>query len=164
MADLRRLGKRGSYRLGRLSIPGSAARVPQPHYPSFLPARRGPVSAWLLGGALGAAIIAAGAALGWWFLPCAAGVAAGLASRWGRLRLRIALPAVAVVAAVGWGAPLAWAIFSGVPDQGVARTVAALAGLPAHASVVLGLTVIVAMLQAAAGLWVGWVLAPRPRR
>lgn len=165
MADVRRLGKRGSYRLGRLGVPPPGpGRAPRAHYPSFLPARRGPASAWVLGGLAGVAVVAAGAALGWWFVPFLAGVAAGVAGRFGRLRLRTALPAILVIAAAGWAVPLAWAMVRGLPVQAVARTVAALAGLPAHASVVLALTLLVAMLQAAAGLWVGRVLTPRPDR
>ena len=49
MADPRKLGKRGSYRLGKLGAP-PAPRPPWPaaHYPSFARRRRGPAGAWLL--------------------------------------------------------------------------------------------------------------------
>ena len=162
MADPRRLGKRGSYRLGRMGAP-PAARTPWPraHYPSFAPRRRGPVFAWLLACMAGAAIVAAGALAGWWFLPFLAGLAAGLAARLGRLPLRATLPAAAAVAAAGWGAALAWlAVRDGLPEVTVAKTIAALAGLPPSAAVAIAVTLVVAALQAAAGLWLGRALAP----
>ena len=165
MADARRLGKRGSYRLGRLGVPPpDPAGPPRPHYPSWRPARRGPLSLWLAGALAGVAVIAAGAALRWWFVPFPAGVAAGVATRFGRLRLRTALPALAVVAAAGWAVPLAWAAAAGLPERQVARTVAALAGLPAHASVIFVVALLVAVLQALAGCWVARVLTPRQGR
>ena len=41
MADLRRLGKRGAYRLGRLgAVLPEQAGPPGPHYPSFAPGHR----------------------------------------------------------------------------------------------------------------------------
>lgn len=162
MAELRRLGKRGSYRLGRRRPPAGPGRPYRPRQP-YLPVHRGLAAAWLLGGLAGAGVIAAGAVvLDWWFLPFAVGVAAGAAAR--AARLRVVLPSVLVIAAAGWAGPLAWAMATGLPERAVARTVAALAGLPAHASVVLALTAVVAMLQAAAGLWVGRALAPRRGR
>jgi len=102
VTDPRKLGKRGSYRLGRLGAP-SAPRVPWPtaHYPSFAPQRRGPATAWLLACLAGTVVMAAGALAGWWFLPFLAGLAAGLAVRFGRLRLRTALAGAVAVAAVG---------------------------------------------------------------
>ena len=162
MADPRRLGKRGSYRLGRMGAP-PLPRSPWPsaHYPSFAPHRRGPVFAWLLACLAGAVIVGAGALAGWWFLPFLAGVVAGLAARYGRLRLRATLPAAVVVAAAGWAAALAWlALREGLPEVAVARTIAALAGLPASAAVAIAVTLLVAAVQAAAGLWLGRALAP----
>ncbi len=163
MADLRRLGRRGSYRLGGRGVPGQA-RPARPHHPSFRPARPGRATVWLAGGLAGAAVIAAGAALGWWFVPFLAGAAAGVAARFGRLRLRTALTAVAAGAAAGWAVPLAWAAPGGLPERQVARTVAALAGLPAHGSVIVVVALLVAALQALAGFWVARVLTPRRRR
>ena len=162
MADPRKLGKRGAYRFGRLGAP-PAPRAPWPaaHYPSFAPRRRGPVGAWLLASLAGAAIVAAGALAGWWFLPFLAGLAAGLAVRFGRLRLRTALAAAVAVAAAGWGAALAWlALRDGLPEVAVARSIAALAGLPASAVAAIAVTLLVAVVQAAAGLWLGRALAP----
>jgi len=42
----------------------------------------------------------------------------------------------------------------------VARTIAALAGLPASAAAAIGVTLLVAAIQAAAGVWLGRALAP----
>ena len=114
MADLRRLGKRGSYRLGRLGAPRPApSGPPAPHYPSFAPRHRGPAGLWLLACLAGVAIVAAGALAGWWFLPFLAGLAGGLAAHYGCWRLRVSLPAVMLIAAVGWGAALWWLVRPG---------------------------------------------------
>jgi hypothetical protein len=162
MADPRRLGRRGSYRLGRMGAP-PAPRPPWPavHYPTWTPRRRGPVSLWLLACAAGSVIVAAGALAGWWFLPFLAGLGTGLAARYGRLRLRATLPAAVAVAVAGWGAALAWlALRDGLPEATVARSIATLAGLPASAAVAIAVALVVAALQAAAGLWLGRALAP----
>jgi hypothetical protein len=160
-ADLRRLGKRGSYRLGRLGAPSPAPSAPPaPHYPSFAPRHRGPLGLWLLACLAGVVIVAAGALLGWWFMPFLAGLAAGLAARYGRWRLRVTLPATVAVAAVGWGAALWWLVRGGLPEGAVAREIAALAGLPPHAAVAVAVTLLVAVIQAVAGLWLGRALAP----
>jgi hypothetical protein len=82
-------------------------------------------------------------------------------ARYARLRLRATLPAVVLVAAAGWGAALAWlALRDGLPEQPVARTIAALGGLGAHAAAGIAVTLFVAAIQAAAGLWLGRALAP----
>ena len=152
-ADPRRLGKRGSYRLGSLAGPPPARPpLPSPHYPTWAPGRRGPVFLWLLACLAGAAILAVGALAGLWYLPFLAGLTAGLVARYGRLRLRVTLPAVVIVAAAGWGAALAWlALRNGLPEQSVARTIAALGGLPAHAAVGIAVMLLVAAIQAVAG-------------
>jgi hypothetical protein len=162
MTDPRKLGKRGTYRLGKLGAP-PAARAPWPggHYPSFAPQRRGPAGAWLLACLAAAVLVAAAALAGWWFLPFLVGLAAGLAVRIGRLRLRAALAAAVVVAAAGWGAALAWlALRDGLPEAAVGRSIAALAGLPASAAAAIAATLLVAVVQAAVGLWLGRALAP----
>ena len=101
MADLRRLGKRGSYRLGRLGGPRPAPSAPPaPHYPSFASHHRGPAVLWLLACLAGVVIVAAGALAGWWFLPFLTGLAGGLAAHYGRWRLRVSLPAVMLIAAI----------------------------------------------------------------
>ncbi|MDR0344939.1 MAG: hypothetical protein LBI49_17875 [Nocardiopsaceae bacterium] len=162
MSDLRRLGKRGSYRLGKLGTPPpEQGGPPPPHYPSFAPGRRWPLPAWLLGGLAWIAVIAVAAALGWWFVPFLAGAGAGVAARYGRLRLRVALPLTALGAAAGWAVPLWWAAASGQPVGAVAREVAALAGLPPHAAVIIVVALLVPALQAACGLWLAFVAIPR---
>jgi hypothetical protein len=164
MTSPRRLGKRGSYRLGSLRAP-APRRVspPAPHQPSFAPRPRGPALGWAAGCLGAAVVIAGGSALGWWFVPFIVGVAAGIAARYGRWPLRVALLAVTVTAAAGWGIPLWWSAW-GAPAGATARVVAALAGLPPHAAVAIVVTVVVAVIQALAGLWLGRALTPRPER
>jgi len=162
VADLRRLGKRGSYRLGRLGTPPPAQKSPPaPHYPAWSQRHRGSVGRWLLVCLAAAAFIAVGALVGSWALPFLVGLAGGLASRYGRWRLRVALPAVVLVAAAGWGAALWWLALRGLPEGAVARVIAALAGLPPQAAVAIAVTLLVAAIQAAAGLWLGRALGPR---
>jgi hypothetical protein len=162
MADPRRLGRRGSYGLGRMAAPAAPRTAwPAAHYPTWRARRRGPVLLWLLACLAGTVIVAAGALAGWWFLPFLAGLGTGLAARYGRLRLRAALPAAVAVAAAGWGAALAWLVLrDGLPEMAVARSIAALAGLPASAAVAIAVTLLVAAVQAVAGLWLGRALAP----
>jgi hypothetical protein len=163
VSDLNRLGRRGAYRLGRLGAPAPApAAPPAPHYPSWIPGHRGSVLFWLLGWLAAVALIALGAAAGWWFLPFAASLAGGAAARYGRWRLRVAVPAAALAAAIGWSIPLGWQAAHGAPVRATARVVAALAGLPPHASVAIAATLLVAVLQALAGLWLAWSLIPKP--
>jgi hypothetical protein len=162
VADLSRLGKRGSYRLGRLGAPPPApSGPPAPHYPSWGHHHRGPASLWLLACLAATALVAAGALAGWWFLPFLAGLAAGVASRYGRWRLRAALLATAVITAAGWGAALGWLTLRGLPEGAVAREIAALAGLPPYAAVAIAATLLVAVIQGVVGLWLGRALAPR---
>src|SRR6266849_6210620 len=126
MADPRRLGKRGAYRVGELRTAGPwPGRARAPRQPSFRPRRpRGPALAWLAAWAVTAALLGLGAGLGWWFLPFVAGLAAGI----GPWRARSALGA-------GWGAALWWPALSGAPTGATARVIAALAGLPPYAAV-----------------------------
>lgn len=165
MADPRRLGKRGSYRLGRLGAPAPERVRPRgPRYPSFAPGHRGPASGWVLGCLAGVVVIAAGTAFGWWFVPFVVGVAAGIAARYGHWRRRVALVAVTLMAAAGWGIPLLWSAWRGSAVGATARVVAALAGLPPHAVVAIAATLLVAVIQGLLGLWLGQVLSPRPER
>ena len=146
MADLRRLGKRGSYRLG---------------------SSRDPVSPgwWLAIVLAGTLIIAGGAELGLWFIPFAVGLAVGLLLARAGWRLRHSLPAVLVMALLGWGVPLYWpALVQGQPAGATARVVAALAGIPSHAVFGVVFTLLVAVLQVAVGLWLGRALSPRTGR
>src|SRR5215472_16779682 len=98
---------------------------------------------------------AGGAVAGWWFMPFAAGVLAGLTNRIGRWRTRVAVPAVAVVATLGWAAPLMWSVLGGQPYVAVARVIAALLGLPASAAVAIVLTLAFAVIQGVVGFWLG---------
>jgi len=137
VADLRRLGRRDRYR---------------------------PVSAWwwlavVLAGAL---IIAVTAELGWWFGPFLAGLAVGFVAPRSGWRLRHTVPAVLVMTLIGWGVPLYWpAVVQGQPVGATARVIAALAGLPAYAFTGVLVTLLVAVLQAVVGLWLGRALTPR---
>lgn len=110
-------------------------------------------------GVLAAVIIAVGASAGLWFLPFAAGIAAGLAA--GNRSLRSVLPVTAAIAAAGWAIPLAWQAAHGEPVVATARVVAALAGLPASAGLVLGITVLVSVIQALAGVWLARAIRGR---
>lgn len=168
VADLRRLGQRGSYRLGtrRLGgdggarLSGRAGRAsPAPHVlkgTAFSPSRGRPRFGWWLATVLsGAVVIAVAAEFGAWFVPFAAGLIIGLATRRASWRLRHTVPAVLVMALAGWGLPLLWQAVRGEPIGATARVVAALAGLPPHAVVGVVFTLLVAGLQALAGLWLG---------
>jgi hypothetical protein len=161
MAELRRLGKRGSYRLGRLGAPPAApAQPPAPHYPTWTHRHRGSLWLWGLAWLAAVLVVAAAALLGLWFMPFLAGLAAGLAARAGRWRLRVSLPAVILLGVAGWGAALWWLVLHQLPEGAVAREIAALAGLPPHAPVAIVVTLLVAAIQAMAGLWLGRALAP----
>ena len=165
-AEFKRLGKRDSYRLGQLGAQGirEAAR-PTLFQPRFNRPDRGlPVSAWLLGLMVGAVAIAVGAYLGSWFMPFVLGLLAGLANKIGGWPVRLALPAIALMAALGWGAPLVWATMHGQPYGAVAREMAAIAGLPGYAAVGLAGTLLVAVVQAIVGYWLGRAMTPLPRR
>jgi hypothetical protein len=127
--------------------------------------------AWLGGCAVAAVLLGFAAALGLWFLPFVAGLAAG-ASRW---RLRSALRWVLAAVAAGWGGALWWPAL-GLPGLGwqasaaapvgaTARAVAALAGLPAYAGVGVAGPLLVGILECLAGLWLARAvtrLAGRP--
>jgi hypothetical protein len=143
VAELRRLGRRGSYRLG-----GSADRD-------------GPWW-WLAIVLAGALVIAVTAELGLWFVPFLAGLAMSLIAARQGWRWRHTLPAVLVMTLIGWGVPLYWpALVQGQPAGATARVIAALAGLPPYAFTGVLATLLVAVLQALAGLWLGRALTPR---
>ncbi len=157
MADSGRLGKRGAYRLGELRLRGRSPGIRAPREPSFGARRsRGPLLAWLAGCALAAVILGFGAALGLWFLPFVAGIAAGI-TPW---RFRSALAAVVLAVLVGWGAALWWPALSGAPAGATARVIAALAGLPPHAAVGVAATLLVGVAQALVALWLARALRP----
>lgn len=163
-ADLKRLGKRGAYRLGQLRVQGvTDHQPPVPFRPRFARSyHRWPTSTWLLGLAAGVVLIVAGGLLSWWFMPFAAGVLAGLANRIGRWPMVVALPAVAIVAVLGWAVPIAWSLLQGQPYVAVARVIAALLGLPANPAVGIAVTLSIAAVQVVAGYWLGRALTPMP--
>jgi hypothetical protein len=163
VADLRRLGKRGSYRLGGQLGGGHGGRGGRGGPASF-GSRQSRISPWwwlaiVLAGAL---VIAVTAELGLWFIPFLAGLAMGLIAPRRGWRLRHTLPAVLVMTLIGWGVPLYWlALVQGQPAGAIARVIAALAGVPPHAVFGVLVTLLVAVLQAVAGLWLGRALTPR---
>jgi hypothetical protein len=161
MADPKRLGKRGAYRLGDLRFSGRPqARGPAPHRPSFGTRRsRGAAWAWLTACAATAALLGLGAAFGLWWLPFAAGIAAG-AAPW---RARSALGLVLVAVLAGWGVALWWPALTGAPAGATARAVAALAGLPPYAGVGVAGTLLVGVLQVMAAAWLARAVTYRLR-
>jgi hypothetical protein len=161
VADPKRLGKRGAYRLGDLRFSGRPqARGPAPHRPSFGTRRsRGAVWAWLAACAVTAALLGLGAAFGLWWLPFAAGIAAG-AAPW---RARSALGLVLVAVLAGWGAALWWPALTGAPAGATARAVAALAGLPPYAGVGVAGTLLVGVAQALVAVWLARAVTHRRR-
>jgi hypothetical protein len=161
-AEFRRLGKRGSYRLGQLRAQGVAEiERPVPFRPQFIrPDHRWPVSVWLVALFAGAVLIAAAAHAGWWFAPFVVGTLAGVANWIGAWRARLAVPAVAVMAAVGWIVPLVWAELHGERYGAMARLISASLGLPASAVDGVAVTMLVAMAQAVVGYWLGRALTP----
>lgn len=178
MADPRRLGKRGAYRLGRLRLTGKQTSRPPARTPSFrgrrfrLPSSGGPggrvARAPSFGGrrsrgslltataacAAAAALLGLGAALGWWFLPFVAGITAG-AGPW---RLRIGLPVAGLAVLVGWGAALWWPALSGAPAGATARVIAALAGLPPFAVTGVAAVLLIGVLQVLVACWLARAL------
>ncbi len=165
MADPKRLGKRGAYRLGELRFSGPPqARGPAPHTPSFGARRsRGAAWAWLAACAVTAALLGLGAAFGLWWLPFAAGIAAGAAPWRARSALGPVLVAVLVAVLAGWGAALWWPALTGAPAGAPARAVAALAGQPPYAGVGVAATLLVGVLQVLAAVWLARAVTYRLR-
>jgi hypothetical protein len=135
-----------------------AVRVGRAHHPSFARRERHGVVAAGLGGLAAVVVIAFTAQAGLWFVPFVAGLLAGVTGRLAGWRLAATLPAVLLVAALGWAAPLWWSTLRGWPVGATARVLAALAGLPPHAVFAIAATLLIAIVQAAVGLWLGWVL------
>lgn len=174
MADLRKLGKRGSYRLGgRPGGEGGLRRAGRAGRAGFAPRRqtfgssrsRGRIGWWAAVSVAGAAVVAGAAEAGLWFMPFAVGLAAGLVAPRAGWRARRALAAVLAMAVAGWGVPLVWQSVRGEPVGATARVIAALGGLPPHAAFGVVFALLVAALQAAVGLWLGRAVTPgaRPR-
>ncbi|HEX5120946.1 MAG TPA: hypothetical protein VFW65_37660 [Pseudonocardiaceae bacterium] len=110
--------------------------------------------------AVAVAAVAFGATLGLWYLPFVAGALAG-ATR-ARFPGRTAL--VLLVGPLAWAAVLLWDAGRGATVGATARTVSALAGLPPTAFVTVVATLLVALLQATAGGWLGRAITHRGRR
>ena len=164
MADPRRLGKRGAYRLGELRTTGSwpergPKRPPAASHRSGRGDRAARCWPLLVGCAATAALLGLGAGLGWWFLPFAAGIVAG-AGPW---RTLPALGLVVLAVVVGWGAALWWPALSGAPAGATARVIAALAGLPPHAAVGVAATLLIGILQAVVAFWLARAVTYRLR-
>jgi hypothetical protein len=136
-------------------------RTPRVRHPSFAPRKPGHPVAWILATLAAAVVLALTAQAGLWFIPFVLGLLAGLAGPRAGWRARRTLLAVTVAAAAGWAAPLWWSALRGWPVGATARVIAALAGLPAYAVTGIAATLLVAVVQAAVGLWLGWVLTPR---
>jgi hypothetical protein len=70
---------------------------------------------------------------------------------------------VVAVSALGWGGALLYPAMRGLPVGATARTIAAIAGLPASAVVGVAATLGVAALLGLVGLWLGRALTPMER-
>ncbi|HEY1914455.1 MAG TPA: hypothetical protein VGH27_02665 [Streptosporangiaceae bacterium] len=134
---------------------------PRVRHPSFATRQPGHPLAWALATLAAAIVLALTAEAGLWFVPFVLGLLAGLTGPRAGWRARRTLLAVTVAAAAGWAAPLWWSALRGWPVGATARVIAALAGLPAYAVTGIAATLLVAVLQGAVGLWLGWVLTPR---
>jgi hypothetical protein len=165
-AEFKRLGKDRAYRLGRLGTQGvPTARHEAPFQPHFVRAdHRWPIGSWLTGLVAGILLIIGGAAIGWWFMPFVVGLLAGVANWVGGWPAKVAVPAVALVGAIGWAEPLAVVAARGLWDGAGARVAAGQAGLSATTAAAVVLTIVVAAAQAVVGYWLGRALTPRPAR
>jgi hypothetical protein len=112
---------------------------------------------------VGGAVVAAGSFAGWWWLPFAVGLVLGVAGRLLGTRRGLALLVPALAAVVGWGFPLLRLAAHGDPVGGTAHTVAALAGLPDTAALPIAVTLLLAVVQALLGTWLGRALTPDRR-
>jgi|SRR5215470_3542299 len=152
--EFRRLGKPGAYRLGLLRVQGLSVRRPPTPFRARFARRRGhrwPAQVWLLSLVAGVVVIAAATAVGWSFVPLLAGLGAGAANRAGGWPPRVALPAVAGMAAAGWIAPFLLHSAPAGAGGALARAAGALTGLPSEAAGVVALTALIAVIQALAG-------------
>lgn len=112
----------------------------------------------------GTAATALGTLVGLWFVPFLVGAAAGATSRFARTpRPSRGYLTAPLAAALGWAIPLGVQALGGAPVGEVARTTAALAGLPPLATAIVAVALLIAMVQALLGAWVGRTLAPRGR-
>lgn len=106
------------------------------------------------------AVIAQGTTAGIWWTPFAVACLVALVIR---QRARIVAPVLSVAAMAGWAVPLVRQAAQGLPVGATARAAAALAGLPASAALVIIVTLLVAAIQALAGVWLARAIRPGPR-
>jgi hypothetical protein len=99
-----------------------------------------------------------------WFLPFVVGLLLGGLRPVLRLRGAVIVLLAAVTTSGGWGLALFWRVVCGEPIAGAARVTAALAGLPPDATVIIGATLLVALLQGLCGAWLGLSLTRLRRR
>ncbi|MFF7338405.1 hypothetical protein ACFZAT_13760 [Streptomyces sp. NPDC008163] len=100
-------------------------------------------------------VIAFGSVWGAWYLPFVSSALLGIATGGRSVRKRLTALLIVAAGVCGWGAPLLWRSLSGEPLAETARTVGALAGLPPWASLLIGTTLLIALLQSLLGLWLG---------
>ena len=75
--------------------------------------------------------------------------------------MRVAAPVVALMAVAGWGIAIWLPALRGQPSGATARVIAALVSLPPNAASAIALTLLIALVQAVVGAWLGRVLMPR---
>ena len=108
----------------------------------------------------GTVLVALGSAAGLWYLPFAAGLLLGAATRLGRPGFVISAAGVLLLGPLPWGAVLTVLTFRGAAIGATARIAAAIAGLPPSAMLIIVLTLLLALLQTATGLWLGRAVTP----
>jgi hypothetical protein len=152
--EVKRLGKRGSYRFGWLRVDGPDPRPPPaPRQPTFR--RRGSKLGWVFCcGAAAAGLWAGAFQAGLWWPPLVAGLLAG----WRCTRARSALLWVVLAVGAGWGAALWW------PAHTSVRVVTAVARLLPHASVNARDTLLFGLAEGVLAALLGRLLHRRRRR
>jgi hypothetical protein len=137
----------------------SAGPVPQ----AAAPAPAAPRATWarLASDFWGVLAVCLGCAeLGLWFAPFV--LAAGLVTF--RPRSRGVVPVIVAGAVGGWAIALWLMALDSLPVGATARSIAALAGLPPYAAVAIAVTLLLAALQALAGIWLARAVFPRQVR
>jgi hypothetical protein len=140
-SEVKRLGKRGSYRFGWLRVEGPEPRpLPAPRQPTFRRRRLGSKLGWVFWCCAAAAALWAGASrYGLWWLPLVAGLLAGL--RCARARSAVLWVVLAVCA--GWGVALWWPPHA----ASTVRVVTALARLAPNVSIGAGDTLLAGVVE-----------------
>ncbi|MFJ7279418.1 hypothetical protein [Kitasatospora sp. NPDC098663] len=102
---------------------------------------------------LATVVTALGSLWSLWYLPFLCGLALGAVTALRGQRARTAVLTATTAALAGWAAPLLWRTATGEAVAGTARTLAALAGLPPLASLMITATLLISLLQALLGVW-----------